>query len=125
MPALLLGADDVTESVPWVPTATVPDPVADVLGVWFWGNTAFELRWHTDRTGGRLEVHSLAMQNREDVFELRDGRIVGVEGYHRGETLHVVRRDDGAVSHLDCATFVYTRTPYDPDVPIPGGHPPD
>jgi hypothetical protein len=35
----------------------------------------------------------------------------------------VVRRDDGSVSHLVCATFVYTRVPYDPDVPIPGGHP--
>ncbi len=73
----------------------------------------------------RLEVHSLALQNREDVFEVRDGRIVGVEGYHQGETLHVVRRDDGSISHLDCATFVYTKVPYDPDVPIPGGHPTD
>ena len=30
-----------------------------------------------------------------------------------------------AISHLDCATFVYTKVPYDPDVPIPGGHPTD
>ena len=50
-------------------------------------------------------------------------RIVGTAGYHRGETLHVHRREDGSVSHLVCATFVYTRIPYDPDVPIPGGHP--
>jgi hypothetical protein len=35
----------------------------------------------------------------------------------------VVRRPDGSVSHLDVATFIYTRTPYDPDVPAPGGHP--
>jgi hypothetical protein len=27
------------------------------------------------------------------------------------------------VSHLDCATFVFTRTPYDREAPIPGGHP--
>jgi hypothetical protein len=27
------------------------------------------------------------------------------------------------VSHLECATFVYTRTPYDPQAPIPGGVP--
>ena len=44
-------------------------------------------------------------------------------GYHRGERLHVVRRDDGTIRNLECATFVYTRTPYDPDVPVPGGHP--
>jgi len=125
VPALLLGSDDVEAPPPWIPTRVVPSEVADLLGVWFWGNTAFELRWHTDRTGGRLEVHSLALQNREDVFELRDGRIVGIEGYHRGETLHVVRRDDGGISHLDCATFVYTKVPYDPDIPIPGGHPTD
>ena len=43
-------------------------------------------------------------------------RIVGLAGYHHGETLHVVRREDGAVDHLECATFVYTRTPY-PDGP--------
>jgi hypothetical protein len=119
VPAALLGAEEAPPVAPWVPTRTVPEAVADLLGVWFWGNTAFELRWHDER----LEVHSLALANREDVFELRDGVIVGVEGYHRGETLHVVRRPDGRISHLDCATFVYTRVPYDPDVPIPGGHP--
>jgi CubicO group peptidase (beta-lactamase class C family) len=121
VPALLLGSDGVETRPPWVPTRAVPDEVADLLGVWFWGNTAFELRWHDER----LEVHSLALKSREDVFELRDGLIVGAEGYHRGETLHVVRRDDGSISHLDCATFVYTKVPYDPDVPIPGGHPTD
>ena len=52
-----------------------------------------------------------------------DGRIVGLSGYHAGEELTVVRRPDGSVSHLDVATFVYTRTPYDPEAPIPGGHP--
>ena len=52
-----------------------------------------------------------------------DGRVVGTSGYHAGETLHVVRRPDGSVSHLDVATFIYTRTPYDPDAPVPGGHP--
>ena len=52
-----------------------------------------------------------------------DGRLVGVLGYHRGEILDVVRRPDGSILNLECATFVYTRTPYDPEVEIPGGHP--
>ncbi len=119
VPALLLGDDDVPQSEPWVPTARVPDEVDGVPGLWFWGNTAFELRWCRQR----LELHSLALKNRQDVFAVRDGQVVGVEGYHRGETLHVVRRADGSVSHLECATFVYTRSPYDPEVDIPGGHP--
>jgi D-alanyl-D-alanine carboxypeptidase len=55
-------------------------------------------------------------------FELR-GAGWSDDRYHAGETLHVVRRDDGSVSHLECATFVYTRTPYDPQAPIPGGVP--
>jgi hypothetical protein len=58
-----------------------------------------------------------------DRFELVQGTLLGVLGYHRGERLDVVRRPDGSVSHLECATFVYTRTPYDPEVEIPGGHP--
>jgi len=33
-----------------------------------------------------------------------------------------VERDAaGAVSHLDLGTFVFTRQPYDPAAPIPGG----
>jgi CubicO group peptidase (beta-lactamase class C family) len=121
VPALFLGAEEVGPSEPWVPTQRLPAEVADLPGVWFWGNTAFELRWHNER----LEVHSLALHNRQDVFEAGGGRIVGVEGYHRGEVLHVARRDDGSVSHLHCATFVYTKTPYDASVDIPGGHPTD
>ena len=30
---------------------------------------------------------------------------------------------NGTIGHLECATFIYTRTAYDPEAPIPGGHP--
>lgn len=119
VPAALLDGPDPAPVEPWRPTPVVPHLVEPVLGVWFWGNTAVELRWQNDG----LQLRDLATATLEETFELRDGRIVGTGGYHRGETLHVVRRADGSVSHLDCATFVYTRVPYDPDVPIPGGHP--
>jgi D-alanyl-D-alanine carboxypeptidase len=56
-------------------------------------------------------------------FASREGRLIGVAGHHHGEAITVVRREDGSVSHLDLRTFVFTRTPYDPDVPVPGGHP--
>ena len=97
----------------WVPTAEVPEVVAPLLGVWFWGHTALELRWENER----LELRMLNESAVSEAFELRDDRLVGVEGYHRGETL---RRHP---THLECATFVYTRTPYDPAAPIPGGVP--
>ena len=100
---------------PWVPSTTVPDQVRELLGLWFWGNTACELRWHNQR----LHLRVLATGALSDVLEVRDdGRVVGQSGYHRGETLHVVRREDGGVSHLVCATFVYTRVPYDPAVDL-------
>jgi len=56
-------------------------------------------------------------------FVAAEGRIVGSRGYHSGEELHVVRRSDGHVSHLDVGTFILTREPYEAGVPIPGGHP--
>jgi hypothetical protein len=39
--------------------------------------------------------------------------------------MEVRRRPDGSVSHLDIASFRFTRTPYDPDADIPGGVDPD
>jgi CubicO group peptidase (beta-lactamase class C family) len=117
----MLGDDTPPLAKPWVPSATVPEWVAELLGQWFWGNSAFELRWHNER----LEFHDVARGSLAEKFAAPDvqGRIIGVSGYHHGEHLHVVRRPDGTVGHLECATFVYTRVPYDPDAPIPGGHP--
>ena len=112
-PRVFLGGSDGPQVPPWVPTERVPEAVRPVLGVWFWGNTAIELRWQNER----LEMRALNSLDVSEAFELRDGRIVGVSGYHRGETLHV------RPSHLECATFVYTRRPYDPEAPIPGGSP--
>ncbi|MFA6575442.1 MAG: serine hydrolase domain-containing protein [Nocardioides sp.] len=116
VPGLLLGDGPVAAVGAWVPTVRVPQAVAPLLGLWFWGNSALELRWHNET----LHLRSLALAELTDVFELRGDRFVGSWGYHRGEPLEVVRRADGSVSHLECATFVYTRTPYDPDAPIPG-----
>jgi CubicO group peptidase (beta-lactamase class C family) len=112
-------ADD-TRPAPWRPTVAVPPEVAGVPGLWFWGNTAYDVRWHNDG----LELRAMARGNVvTDRFEPVHGTLVGVSGYHRGELLDVVRRPDGSVHHLECATFVYTRTPYDPEVDVPGGHP--
>jgi hypothetical protein len=104
----------------WAPAADLPAFVADVLGVWHWGNTAYAFAWSgsevvVSQLGGGGEAYRFGVQP--------DGSLVGTRGYHHGERLEVVRDEDGAVRHLVCATFVYTRTPYDPAAPIPGGHP--
>lgn len=115
----LLGEDTPAPRPPWIPSIAVPDAALELLGWWFWGNSVFEVRWEN----GLLEFRDVERGSLAERFDVREDRIIGVEGYHRGETLHVVRRTDGTASHLECATFVYTRTPYDPDVEIPGGHP--
>jgi D-alanyl-D-alanine carboxypeptidase len=113
-----LEACEPTLPAPWRPAAPLPPALAGVPGVWHWGNTAVVLA---------MEGHDLvARRDREELYRfavLDDGRVVGRSGYHAGEELHVVRRPDGSVGHLEVATFVYTRTPYDPEAPIPGGHP--
>lgn len=121
VPARFLGGEPASAPTqPWRPTSgSLPDDVTAALGLWFWGNTAFALEWW----GDELRVRDLRTGQVTDRFGWADGRLVGTEGYHRGEHLEVRRRDDGAISHLECATFVYTRTPYDPAAPIPGGHP--
>lgn len=104
---LLAGADPAEPEEPWVPSVDVPDRVAELLGLWFWGNSAQEMRWHN----GLLELRTLAPPDLSDRFAVTPDRIVGVQGYHLGETLHVHRSPDGSVDHLECATFVYTRHP--------------
>jgi CubicO group peptidase (beta-lactamase class C family) len=95
---------------PWVPTSAVPAWAQEILGYWHWGHSAYEVRWNNEM----LEWRDLARGALAEQFGPRDGAIVGLAGYHHGETLHVVRRDDGSVDHLECATFVYTREPYQP-----------
>lgn len=119
---LLRTLEECEPSVPeaWTPSEDLPAGIADLLGVWHWGNTGYQAVW----TGRELVWRMLGNGLEAQAFEVADdGRVMGTRGYHHGERLDVVRREDGSVSHLVCATFVYTRTPYDPDVRVPGGHP--
>lgn len=104
----------------WTPVTAVPAAVAEVLGVWHWGNTALAFGYDGH------EVGVTALGTGAETFRLTvqpDGTFRGTSGYHHGETLRAVRGADGRVEHLECATFVYTRRPYDPAAPIPGGVP--
>ena len=104
---LMVGSDPAEQVARWVPSSGVPDTVAELLGLWYWGNSALELRWHNEL----LELRTLAPPALSDRFVVTPDRIVGVEGYLLGETMHVHRGAGGSVTHLECATFVYTRHP--------------
>ena len=105
---------------PWAPTAgPVPAVVREVVGTWHWGHAPSVVRWD----GARLWFAPVGTEGRVMSFAPTgdDHLFVGTTGYLTGETLEAVRHADGSLSHLTCATFVYTRTPYDPRAPIPGG----
>jgi CubicO group peptidase (beta-lactamase class C family) len=123
LPADLLATVEELEpslAAPWRPCDAVPAQVEEVLGVWHWGNTALAFSW----TGEEVAVTQLGSGLAAYRFRpCADGTFMGTSGYHHGERLRVVRNDDGTVNHLVCATFVYTRVPYDPAAPIPGGGP--
>jgi hypothetical protein len=104
----------------WEPAQAVPRAAEELLGLWYWGNTALAFSWRR----GEVVVTSATTGAVTGRFrgEL-DGTFRGTAGYHHGEPLRVVRNPDGSPSHLVCATFVYTREPYDPQAPIPGGVP--
>lgn len=117
----------------WTPTTSVPDPVREVVGTWYWGHAPSVVRWD----GERLRVGPTDGPGRVMAFApLADpagpsgpagsagqGAFVGTEGYLTGEVLRPVRDADGALTHLECATFVWTRVPYDARAPIPGRPP--
>ncbi|MGH3358191.1 MAG: serine hydrolase domain-containing protein [Nocardioidaceae bacterium] len=100
----------------WRPTDSVSDSFRELLGTWHWGNQPFVMS--TDGTHLRLDA---AGTDRGFRFEpVGDDTYRGLSGYQTGETMRVVRRDDGTLSHLDVGTFCYTRLPYDPSVDYPG-----
>jgi CubicO group peptidase (beta-lactamase class C family) len=114
VPGLLadLRAAEPAVGAPWRPS---PAPVPlERLGVWFWGPAPHVLR---ALPGGLLHLGPLpGRTGRASRFAPRgDGTWRGLDGYHAGETLRLA--DD----HLDLGSFVFTRTPYDPAAPVPGG----
>ncbi|MEJ8282035.1 serine hydrolase domain-containing protein [Pseudonocardia spirodelae] len=96
---------------PWTPAPSPVDP--QLLGPWFWGPSPYALR---AVGGGLLHLGGLGRPGRASRFRVRpDGTWVGLDGYFAGETLRI------SADHLWLATFVFTRTPYDPAAPVPGG----
>jgi CubicO group peptidase (beta-lactamase class C family) len=93
----------------------------DLVGDWYWGTTAYTLRLARD---GHLVLGEPGVQ-RGSRFRPTDTGWVGLDGYHEGEPLAVVRDEQGRVSHLDIASFRFSRSPYDPASDVPGDVHPD
>jgi CubicO group peptidase (beta-lactamase class C family) len=93
----------------------------ELVGEWYWGTTAYTLSATRD---GHVALGSPG-EKRGSRFRPVEGGWVGLDGYHAGETLSVVRDAQGRVSHLDLGSFLFTRTPYDPAAEVPGGVHPD
>ncbi|GAA2760656.1 serine hydrolase domain-containing protein [Actinopolymorpha rutila] len=106
----------------WTPVPSLPAGTLDLVGPWYWGPMASALRAGRD---GMLDLRPIGEGGRASRFRPNaDGTWTGLDGYYAGETLRVGRCPDGEVTHLDIATFIYAREPYDPNAPIPGGvHP--
>ncbi|MES9809481.1 serine hydrolase domain-containing protein [Streptomyces cinereoruber] len=106
---------------PWrpLPAAEVDAELLSLTGPWYWGTYAYGLRLGPERG---VVLEPLKGAGRRARFRaLPDGDWVGLNGYYEGETLRVVRRPDGSVSHLDLGSFVFTREPYEPGDAVPGG----
>lgn len=102
----------------WAPASQVDGDALALVGTWYWGPYGYGLRLRAD---GLLELSGLAGSGRASRFRARgDGRWLGMDGYHAGEVLSVVR-DGGRAVALDLGSFVFSRTPYDPEAPQPGG----
>jgi CubicO group peptidase (beta-lactamase class C family) len=102
---------------PWRPMVDVDDEDLALTGPWYWGTSSYAIRLGAD---GLLHLLGLQGAGRESRFRRAEDGWVGLDGYHAGELLRPLLRD-GAVVALDLGSFIYSRTPYDPAAPIPGG----
>lgn len=100
---------------PW--SATGDSAMLELLGTWHWGPTT------TTATArhGHLVLGEPGTGRGSRFAPDGEDRWIGLDGYHQGEPLRVIRHDDGTVAHLDLQTFRFTRTPYAPDGDVPGG----
>ncbi|MCE7079442.1 serine hydrolase [Streptomyces sp. ST2-7A] len=110
---------------PWRPMPEADPALVAAAGVWYWGAAPHLLRV---RAGRELELAPAEGAGRGSRFRpSADGTWTGLEGYFAGETLRIGAEVDGTVpgsrgpDHLDIGTFVFTRVPYDPAAPVPGG----
>ncbi|WP_370944905.1 serine hydrolase domain-containing protein [Amycolatopsis sp. cg5] len=102
----------------WIPSIVDSASLA-LTGLWHWGPTAYHLRMLAD---GCFSLAPAEGSGRASRFRpVSDDVWLGLDGYYAGETLAVGRDASGVARSLDLATFIFSRTPYALDAPIPGG----
>ncbi len=112
----ILAAHEPPLPAEWVPGSADEDLLA-LTGPWYWGPSAYLLRVLPERG---LSLTPAGGQGRASRFVAQpDGTWLGLDGYYAGEALRVVHSPEGV--HLDLNTFIFTREPYAPLGPVPGG----
>lgn len=106
---------------PWVAAADVPEQLLALTGSWFWGTSEGILRVLGDGSLKIEHVSGMMPTSRFDRADAGADTWIGREADFRGETMRVIRGTDGTVTHLEIATYVLTRRPYQPGEVIPGG----
>ena len=91
--------------------------VLELVGTWHWGPAVTVAKM----VGEHLVLGEPGQARGSRFARAGHDEWVGLDGYYTGEPLRVVRRPDGTPSHLDLASFRFTRTPYDPEADVPGG----
>jgi CubicO group peptidase (beta-lactamase class C family) len=95
----------------WRPLGEVDEALLALTGLWYWGPRPYMLRL---LAGRGLELTPASGKGRASRFRPgSDGTWTGLDGYYTGESLRVMRRAEGPVSHLDLGSFVFTRQPYE------------
>ncbi|MHA6801013.1 serine hydrolase domain-containing protein [Bounagaea algeriensis] len=103
----------------WRPDGDVDMGLLELTGEWYWGPSPHVLRI---LPGGLLDLSPMRGGGRASRFRRVDTDTwLGLDGYYSGESLHIGRDADGTPRYLDLNTFVFTRVPYDPQAPVPGG----
>jgi CubicO group peptidase (beta-lactamase class C family) len=104
----------------WVPAGPAGREPLELTGVWYWGPAPYAVSLRPD---GGLLLAPVGRFGRASRLRRNPtgGTWTGVDGYFAGETLTPHRRADGGLSHLELASFVFTRAPYAPAGPVPGG----
>lgn len=94
---------------PWRPPGTPTGEAAELCGRWWWMGGEFEVA--ADGTELVMQPVGYSARPAWRFVQEAPGRWRGTAGANAGEVLTVLRDPDGRVTHLDIATFVFSRDP--------------
>lgn len=114
----LLAAFEEADPAPKPAWHATGDPaLLDLVGTWHWATMSSTLRV----VDGLLVLGEPGVARGSRFTAVAEDTWIGMDAYFTGEPLRVVRDSDGTPVALDLASFTFTRNPYDPTAPIPGG----